>query len=136
VKFPLGLALFTRHAQSSLAKFNQLATSGPKTWPRLLNFDEFRIFLPRQAAQHQIMATDSRKTAGIAPEQLRFRLRSRFEPRRDQPQRLRANIKAGAALQTMRGFTGSGKTFRIAHLPEHRDRPALVIAPNKTLAAQ
>jgi excinuclease ABC subunit B len=85
------------------------------------------------------MATDSRKPAGIAPEELAFSLHSRFEPRGDQPQAIRAlntNIEAGAAFQTLRGITGSGKTFTIAHVLARQNRPALVIAPNKTLAAQ
>ena len=68
-----------------------------------------------------------------------FILTSRFEPTGDQPQaieKLAANISGGAQEQTLLGVTGSGKTFTMAHVIARVQRPSLVIAPNKTLAAQ
>jgi excinuclease ABC subunit B len=68
-----------------------------------------------------------------------FLLRSPFQPTGDQPQaidRLSSNIVGGADQQTLLGVTGSGKTFTMAHVIARVQRPTLVIAPNKTLAAQ
>ncbi|MDR3570533.1 MAG: excinuclease ABC subunit UvrB [Syntrophobacteraceae bacterium] len=68
-----------------------------------------------------------------------FQLQSQFEPTGDQPQaieKLASNIAGGAQAQTLLGVTGSGKTFTMAHVIARLQRPALVIAPNKTLAAQ
>jgi excinuclease ABC subunit B len=62
-----------------------------------------------------------------------------FEPKGDQPQaidKLVDGVKKGVGQQVLLGVTGSGKTFTIANVIEHVQRPALVIAHNKTLAAQ
>ena len=69
----------------------------------------------------------------------RFKLQADFSPAGDQPQaieRLRDAARHGIAHQSLLGVTGSGKTFTIANLIEKLQRPALVLAPNKTLAAQ
>ena len=69
----------------------------------------------------------------------RFELVSPFEPAGDQPaaiERLVAGFEAGLARQTVLGVTGSGKTFTIANVIERVQKPTLVMAPNKTLAAQ
>ncbi len=69
----------------------------------------------------------------------RFALSSPFTPAGDQPQAiaaLSAGVKAGERDQVLLGVTGSGKTFTIAHMIAEVQRPALVLAPNKTLAAQ
>jgi excinuclease ABC subunit B len=69
----------------------------------------------------------------------RFRLVSPFQPSGDQPAaiaRLIEGFEAGLAQQTLLGVTGSGKTFTIANVVEHIQKPTLVMAPNKTLAAQ
>jgi excinuclease ABC subunit B len=69
----------------------------------------------------------------------RFELVSDFAPAGDQPEairRLDAGLAAGLARQVLLGVTGSGKTFTMANLIERRQRPALILAPNKTLAAQ
>ncbi len=69
----------------------------------------------------------------------RFKLTSEFQPAGDQPEaitELAAGIRAGEGDQVLLGVTGSGKTFSIAHVIEHIQRPTLVLAPNKTLAAQ
>src|SRR5262249_15176766 len=68
-----------------------------------------------------------------------FRLRADFAPQGDQPQAIAAlseGLAAGARHQVLLGVTGSGKTFTMAHVIARLDRPTLVIAPNKTLAAQ
>jgi excinuclease ABC subunit B len=68
-----------------------------------------------------------------------FEMSSPFEPRGDQPQaieRLVSGFEAGVANQVLLGITGSGKTFTIAKVIERLGRPALVLAHNKTLAAQ
>lgn len=68
-----------------------------------------------------------------------FKLNSVFQPSGDQPQaiqKLIAGLKDGLAHQTLLGVTGSGKTFTVANVIQSLQRPALIMAPNKTLAAQ
>ena len=68
-----------------------------------------------------------------------FDLRSEFEPSGDQPTaiaELIAGIKDGERDQVLLGVTGSGKTFSAAHVIKATKRPTLILAPNKTLAAQ
>jgi excinuclease ABC subunit B len=74
-----------------------------------------------------------------APADSRFRLTSDFEPKGDQPQaiaELLSGLERGDRDQVLLGVTGSGKTFTIASVLAHVNRPALVLAHNKTLAAQ
>jgi excinuclease ABC subunit B len=75
---------------------------------------------------------------GDAPE-IPFTIVSDYRPQGDQPEaiaQLTANIEAGVRDQILLGVTGSGKTFAMAHVIAATQRPALVLAPNKTLAAQ
>jgi excinuclease ABC subunit B len=68
-----------------------------------------------------------------------FRLHQPFAPAGDQPEaieKLITGLRDGLAYQTLLGVTGSGKTFTMANVIARTGRPALVIAPNKTLAAQ
>ncbi|MGR4068185.1 excinuclease ABC subunit UvrB [Billgrantia sp. C5P2] len=68
-----------------------------------------------------------------------FRLNANFEPAGDQPAAIESLIKgleSGLAHQTLLGVTGSGKTFTMANVVERLQRPTIVMAPNKTLAAQ
>ncbi|TMJ56952.1 MAG: excinuclease ABC subunit UvrB, partial [Alphaproteobacteria bacterium] len=68
-----------------------------------------------------------------------FRLQSEFQPAGDQPQaidELCQGLTAGERAQVLLGVTGSGKTFTMAHVSERTGRPAIILAPNKTLAAQ
>jgi excinuclease ABC subunit B len=68
-----------------------------------------------------------------------FRLRTNYTPTGDQPQAIDTicqNIRAGVPSQVLLGVTGSGKTFSMANVIAKCNRPALVLAPNKTLAAQ
>jgi excinuclease ABC subunit B len=69
----------------------------------------------------------------------RFRVASGYEPAGDQPQAIASlvdGLESGLSHQTLLGVTGSGKTFAIANVIEAVQRPTLVLAPNKTLAAQ
>jgi excinuclease ABC subunit B len=68
-----------------------------------------------------------------------FKIHSRYQPAGDQPTAINALIEGlndGEVHQTLLGVTGSGKTFTIANVIEKVQRPALIMAPNKTLAAQ
>ena len=70
---------------------------------------------------------------------MQFRLRSSYQPRGDQPaaiEQLVRGVEAGDKHQVLLGVTGSGKTFTMAKVIEAVNRPALVLAHNKTLAAQ
>jgi excinuclease ABC subunit B len=70
---------------------------------------------------------------------VKFRVKSDFTPRGDQPEAiatLAKNINNGKRFQTLLGATGTGKTFTIANIIEKIQKPTLVMAPNKTLAAQ
>ncbi|MDC3099749.1 excinuclease ABC subunit UvrB [Candidatus Pelagibacter sp.] len=69
----------------------------------------------------------------------KFKIKSDFKPAGDQPQaikRLVKSAKKGEFNQVLLGVTGSGKTFTMAKVIEETNRPALILAPNKTLAAQ
>lgn len=70
---------------------------------------------------------------------MKFNLISDYAPTGDQPQAIEAlskGVKEGEAFQTLLGVTGSGKTFTVANVIEKVQRPTLVLAHNKTLAAQ
>ena len=72
-------------------------------------------------------------------EERRFILKSEYQPTGDQPEAIRAlveGIEAGERAQTLVGVTGSGKTFTMANVIAKLNRPTLVLAHNKTLAAQ
>jgi len=69
----------------------------------------------------------------------KFKIHSKFKPAGDQPQaisKLLKGIEAGKKNQTLLGITGSGKTFTMANIIEATQRPTLIMAHNKTLAAQ
>jgi excinuclease ABC subunit B len=69
----------------------------------------------------------------------KFELVTRFKPAGDQPQAIKLmveGLEAGLAHQTLLGVTGSGKTFSIANVIAQVQRPTIILAPNKTLAAQ
>src|SRR5579862_3578610 len=80
--------------------------------------------------------TGGRREGRKLPE---FKVVSDFVPRGDQPaaiERLVEGVRAGDRHQTLLGVTGSGKTFTMSHVVAAVQRPTLVLAPNKTLAAQ
>lgn len=85
----------------------------------------------------RLEAQEPRPAAWLEPAQ--FSLESPYGPAGDQPTAIRAlveGIQDGLAFQTLLGVTGSGKTFTMANVIAQCGRPALVLAPNKTLAAQ
>ena len=68
-----------------------------------------------------------------------YKLHSEYKPTGDQPQAIQAlteGLEKGMKHQVLLGVTGSGKTFTMANIIRNANRPALVIAHNKTLAAQ
>ncbi len=70
---------------------------------------------------------------------IRFRMATDFEPAGDQPTAIRelaGGVRAGERDQVLLGATGTGKTFTMAKVIEETQRPAIILAPNKTLAAQ
>jgi excinuclease ABC subunit B len=97
-------------------------------------------------ASHPLVAGTLPKFTPHRPERpekseggVRFDLVSEFEPKGDQPTaitELVAGVNAHEHDQVLLGVTGSGKTFTMAHVIERTQRPALILAPNKTLAAQ
>ncbi|MCB0354348.1 MAG: excinuclease ABC subunit UvrB [Bdellovibrionales bacterium] len=85
------------------------------------------------------MPTRSEFIRNLEREATPFQLVSRFSPQGDQPQAIASlceNIDSNVRCQTLLGVTGSGKTFTMANVIAHCNRSTLVIAPNKTLAAQ
>jgi excinuclease ABC subunit B len=69
----------------------------------------------------------------------RFKIKSDFQPSGDQPEAIKKilkNLEDNKQEQVLLGVTGSGKTFTMAKVIEKANRPALILAPNKTLAAQ
>src|SRR5262249_1626803 len=91
--------------------------------------------LPGPAAQEDTRA----KPVPLAFPDSPYRLHQLFEPSGDQPEaieQLAGGAADGLAFQTLLGVTGSGKTYTMAHVIARLGCPALVLAPNKTLAAQ
>ena len=85
------------------------------------------------------MTNDAAAPSTIRRSDGRFRVVSDFEPSGDQPRaidEITEAFEAGEKAVTLLGATGTGKTFTAAKVLERVQRPALVIAPNKTLAAQ
>ena len=69
----------------------------------------------------------------------KFELQTDYQPTGDQPEAIQTLIEGfenGLARQTLLGVTGSGKTFTVANVIQHLQRPTIIMAPNKTLAAQ
>jgi excinuclease ABC subunit B len=93
---------------------------------------------PIGPSEKRLMITEPSFQLHLA-KQKSFRLHSLFEPAGDQPEAIRAlvdGIQDGEAHQTLLGVTGSGKTFTVANVVQAVQRPTLILAPNKTLAAQ
>jgi len=85
------------------------------------------------------VSTRRPQAARAQPTSEPFQLITQFAPQGDQPQAIASlseNISKNVRFQTLLGVTGSGKTFTIANVIARHNRPTLVIAPNKTLAAQ
>lgn len=81
----------------------------------------------------------NRSKLGLCDMDMEFKLKAPYKPDGDQPQAIQglvAGLRRGDAHQTLLGVTGSGKTFSIANVIQEVQKPTLVIAHNKTLAAQ
>ena len=65
-----------------------------------------------------------------------FKIHNPFQPSGDQPKAIKKLVDARPGASTLLGVTGSGKTFTIANVIQQQTKPVLVLAPNKTLAAQ
>ena len=65
-----------------------------------------------------------------------FKLKSPFKPTGSQPQAIKQLVSERPGVSTLMGVTGSGKTFTMANVIAQQNKPVLVMAPNKTLAAQ
>ena len=106
----------------------------PVTFEVIIAFSAFTTFFGRPFWQPHRPARPEKSEGGK-----KFRLVSEFEPKGDQPkaiEELVAGLKSIERDQVLLGVTGSGKTFTMAKIIEHTQRPALIMAPNKTLAAQ
>ncbi len=90
------------------------------------------------------MVRQSGTTANLLAErrvddEIRFHMQADFSPAGDQPAAIQAlidGLESGLAKQTLLGVTGSGKTYTVANVIEHLQRPTIIMAHNKTLAAQ
>jgi excinuclease ABC subunit B len=85
------------------------------------------------------MTETNTSTPVVTFENSPYRLHQPFPPAGDQPEAIRLLVEGvddGLSFQTLLGVTGSGKTYTMANVIAHTGRPALVLAPNKTLAAQ
>ncbi len=87
----------------------------------------------------ELPGSNKPKMAVNPAEEKRFSIQSPFQPAGDQPTAINAlvdGLESGLAHQTLLGVTGSGKTFTVANVIQRVQRPAIILAPNKTLAAQ
>ncbi|WP_082877755.1 excinuclease ABC subunit UvrB [Methylomonas koyamae] len=92
-----------------------------------------------QSAISGVLAVEEPSVKGKGLQQKPFKIQSRYQPAGDQPAAIRQlveGINDGEVHQTLLGVTGSGKTFTIANVIQQTQRPAMIMAPNKTLAAQ
>lgn len=92
--------------------------------------------MPTHETAHVI---DPKFESNLDPNSPALKIESEFEPTGDQPQaitELVGGLQKGEKDQVLLGVTGSGKTFTMAHVIEQTQRPTLIMAPNKTLAAQ
>ena len=94
------------------------------------------VEINRVAAEMQ-KAENAQVEGGVFDRTQPFRIASDFTPTGDQPaaiKQLVEGINDGLTDQVLLGVTGSGKTFTMAHVIQETQRPALILAPNKTLA--
>lgn len=102
-----------------------------------------RVILSEKPEDNQAAAEERRKQAESHEETAKdgsiFKLHSEYKPTGDQPEAIKALVdgfQEGNQFQTLLGVTGSGKTFTMANVIQQLNKPTLVIAHNKTLAAQ
>ena len=117
-----------------------VARTGGSKWNRALpGISNTRLKVPQTRAERWkcgIITAYTRRFKGGMPV---FEMNSKFAPRGDQPQaieKLSQGVADGLSQQVLLGVTGSGKTFTMANIIKNAQRPTLIIAHNKTLAAQ
>ena len=160
---PLGSGPLNMGSPPSLSTLPALRQAGPRP-PRggdsltasldaILSRPEERTDRARDILAQQPMIGTHPLVAGTLPEYIPhrplrpdkseggvpFRIASPFEPKGDQPNAIKElvqGVRDNERNQVLLGVTGSGKTFTVAHIIEATQRPALILAPNKTLAAQ
>ena len=119
-----------RFIPASANPMDRMPMFAPVTGPRLT--PEEAPGAPADWKPHRPDRPDQRQ-------RIPFRLETKYTPAGDQPAaiaELVATAKTGERDQVLLGVTGSGKTFTMAKVIEQTQRPALILAPNKTLAAQ
>src|ERR1700738_997327 len=124
----------TASVGEGLTRWTRRETGRVTRFPVIALIRLSKAILRDHAPAHQSCAT-----AGCSMEKTPFKLEAPFKPAGDQPQaieRLVEGVNDGLAHQTLLGVTGSGKTMTIAALIERVQRPTMVLAHNKTLAAQ
>ncbi|WP_415878354.1 excinuclease ABC subunit UvrB [Methylomonas sp. TEB] len=92
-----------------------------------------------QSAITGVLGVEEARPQKKGPAHKPFKIQSRYQPAGDQPTAIAAlveGINDGELHQTLLGVTGSGKTFTVANVIQQTQRPAMIMAPNKTLAAQ
>jgi excinuclease ABC subunit B len=127
--FPFVLYAFTH----TLVKILLYHSSYSKQ-SHVINLTRSETWYNKKAIGKNILLTN--KESHIMPE---FKVEAPFQPTGDQPEaidQLVEGIKKGHRYQTLLGVTGSGKTYTVAKIVEQVQKPTLVLAPNKTLAAQ
>ncbi len=100
---------------------------------------KFAISIIMDVVEASLAAVEFERLSGKGDESRPFRIESEFTPAGDQPkaiENLCEGLRQGLTDMTLLGVTGSGKTFTMAHVIQEMQRPALILAPNKTLAAQ
>ncbi|MCB9899319.1 MAG: excinuclease ABC subunit UvrB [Planctomycetes bacterium] len=136
----VGTAYHPDHGRSRPASPSRLAITQPRGPRRVPLASDLRPRAARRGTRSRASrrATSAVRGGGRAVSG-RFELRSAYEPRGDQPaaiEALVAGFAEGRKRQVLRGVTGSGKTFTMANVVQALQRPTLVLAHNKTLAAQ
>ena len=97
------------------------------------------IYIPMSSYTDQGAIPDRTFESNLDPDSPPIKVVSEFKPAGDQPNAIKelvAGLNNGETDQVLLGVTGSGKTFTMAHVIEQTQRPTLIMAPNKTLAAQ
>src|SRR5579875_1325399 len=131
---------FDARSEGGTDRFGYITGSGPAHQPRGLGLQPWDLAAwGRRSPQPWVAASVRAGARRIRLEQMRFTLAAGYEPSGDQPEaiaKLVDGLGSGLAHQTLLGVTGSGKTHTIARVIECVQRPTLVLAHNKTLAAQ
>ena len=113
-----------------MVRTNYLGQARVKECYLVVTYDEYE-FLFNKRTFYQVIKE--------VKHNMEFKLHSEYQPTGDQPQAIEALVKGfreGNQFETLLGVTGSGKTFTMANVIQQLQKPTLIIAHNKTLAAQ